>query len=143
MAIKTNRTSLYTQKSKRIQVILFSIMQYMFQQHTVAFNLEYVICIAWGILNCFKRDVINFLSCRRKNKSYRRNNRLAKRVSDLSQLGGIYGRGSGVNGAKSCMLSIFWHQICFLKYLLFLMDILIQFSKREEDTSSERPSDTV
>jgi len=76
------------------------------------------------------RDVINFLSCRRKNKSYRRMNRLAKPVSHLAQLGGIYGRGSGVprgsgiNGAKSCILAISWHQICFLKYLIFLWTFL-------------------
>ena len=34
------------------------------------------------------RDVINFLSFRRKNKSYRRIDRLVKRVSHIAQGGG-------------------------------------------------------
>jgi hypothetical protein len=35
------------------------------------------------------RDVINFLSFRRKNKSYRRIDRLVKRVPHIAQGGGI------------------------------------------------------
>ena len=76
------------------------------------------VCALISILSV-NRDVINFLSCRRKNKSYRRINRLAKRVSHLTQAP----RSSGINGVKSCILAFSWHQICCLKYLIFLMDI--------------------
>ena len=65
------------------------------------------------------------MSCRRKNKSYRRINRLAKRVAARW----YYGTGSGVNGAKSCILNFSWHQICCLKYLIFLWTFLTNTRK--------------
>jgi hypothetical protein len=40
-----------------------------------------------------------------------------------------YGRGSVVNGAKSCILAFSWHQICSLKHLIFLWTFLTRTHK--------------
>ena len=68
----------------------------------------------------YNRDVINFLSCRRKNKNYRRINRLAKRVSHLAQQGGIYGRGTEGQGASKGPQKL-WGKWCKILHSSHLM----------------------
>jgi hypothetical protein len=38
-----------------------------------------------------------------------------------TKLGALYGRGSGINGAKSCILGLSWHLISLLKLYFFVL----------------------
>jgi hypothetical protein len=38
-----------------------------------------------------------------------------------NKLGAFYGRGSGINGAKSCILGLSWHLISLLKLHFFVL----------------------
>jgi hypothetical protein len=63
------------------------------------------------------RDVNRFWSSRRKLKSSRKID--ADRTVD--KLGALNGRGSGINGAKSCILGLSWHLISLLKLHFFVL----------------------
>jgi hypothetical protein len=60
-----------------------------------------------SVMGVVIRDVNRFWSSRRKLKS--------------SRLGDLYGRGSGINGAKSCILGLSWHLISLLKLHFFVL----------------------
>jgi hypothetical protein len=42
------------------------------------------------------------------------------------QLSALYGRGSGINGAKSCILGLSWHFISFFCTIFLIFSAIVQ-----------------